>query len=118
MYVNPPHLTVAVYSADPEIIAFARMCDVVRDLGYDPRNLVEVAPAALDFELLADLGDAMMVQEVNPARRAQLVQDQDPGLRVIRAAYYHREFGKVIVRYELRRGSGPHPIGVTVSAGA
>jgi hypothetical protein len=117
MYADPPHLTVAVYSAEPEITTFARMCDVVRDLGCDPRNLVEVAPVDRDFELLADLGDARMVQEVDPARLTQLVQGQDPSLRVIRAAYSHREFGKVIVRYVLREGSGPHPIGVTVSAG-
>lgn len=118
MYPDPPHLTVAVYSTQPEITTFAMMCDVVRDLGCNPVNMVEVAPIDRDFELLTDLGDAATVEVVDPARRAQLVAGQDPGLRVIRARYSHREFGKVIVHYELRNGSGPHPIGVTVSAGA
>jgi hypothetical protein len=91
---------------------------VARDLGCDPVNLVEVAPKDRDFELLADLGDARTIEKVSPIRRAQLVAGQDPALRVIRARYSHREFGKVIVNYELRHGSGPHPIGVTVSADA
>lgn len=118
MYVDPPHLTVAVYSTRPETTTFAMMCDVVRDLGSDPVNMVEVAPMDLDFELLSDLGDASMVEVVNPARRAQLVAGRDPSLRVIRARYSHRKFGKVIVHYGLRNGSGPHPIGATVSADA
>jgi hypothetical protein len=118
MYVDPPHLTVAVYSTDPEIATFAMMCDVVREFGSEPVNMVEVAPKDRDFELLADLGDAKTLEVVDPARRAQLVAGQDPGLRVIRARYSHRKYGKVIVHYELRNGSGPHPIGATVSAGA
>lgn len=118
MYADPPHFTIAVYSADPEITTFARMCDVVRDLGCDPCNLLEVAPVNCDFELLSDLGDEMALEEVEPARRAQLVAGQDSSLRVIRARYHHREFGKVIVHYELRHGSGQHPIGATVSGGA
>jgi hypothetical protein len=116
LYVEPPHLTTAIYSDRPETETFARMCDVVLKLNCTPLGLLDVAPRDRDFELLSDLGAAREVRAVSPARRSQLIAGQDPELRVLRAGYAHRKFGKVVVEYIQRIGPGPHPIGVSVGS--
>lgn len=118
LYVEPPHLTTAIYSDRPETETFARMCDVVLELNCTPLGLLDVAPLDRDFELLSDLGAAREVREVSQVRCSQLIAGQDPELRVLRAGYAHRKFGRVVVEYIQRVGAGPHPIGISVGSGA
>lgn len=116
MRLQPPHLTVAVYSGQSEVETFAQMYDIARELGCVPLNVVEVAPMECDFELLSDLGIASKTLKPDSTRLGQLIAGQDPALRVLRAGCSHRKFGKVIIEYQQKTGPGAHPIGVSVAA--
>jgi hypothetical protein len=116
LYPQPPHLSVAVYSDRPEAETFARMCDAARDLGCVSLNLVEVAPADLDFELVSDLGAAKEIRPVSPAEFTELVADPASATRLLRAGFSHRKYGKVVVEYVQRVGLGRHPIALTVAS--
>jgi hypothetical protein len=65
--------------------------------------------------LLSDLGTASEILKPSPAQYVRLVGGRDPELRALRVAYLHRKFGKVILEYQQRAGSGMHPIGGSLS---
>lgn len=118
IYPDPPHLTIAVYSDGPEAQTFAAVHDAAQELGCRPLDLVEVAPANQEFELVSDLGSAREILSVSPTEYARLVAGQDPKARVLRAGAVHRKLGKVVIGYVQRTGPGLHPIAVSMSAEA
>src|SRR4051794_35068 len=118
MHLEPPHLLVSVYSDQPEVETFARLCDVAQGSGCVPSNVVDVAPSNLDFELLSDLGGSREIVNPSPARYARLIAGKESDLRVLRAGFKHRKFGVAVVEYLQKTGPGSHPISLSVSAEA
>src|SRR5215472_10852366 len=118
LYVEPPHLSVAIYGNVPEHETFARLSSVLSEAGCSPEYLVEVAAADIDFEMVSALGGNRETITVDSARYDRLIDGLEPDLRVLRAGYSHRKYGDVVVGYETRKGPDAHPIGVSVSAGA
>src|SRR5262249_52879679 len=116
LYVEPPHLTTAIYSDRPETETFARMCDVAIELNCTPLGLLDVPPLDRSCDLLSSLGDATRVREVSQVRCSQLIAGQDPELRVLRAGYAHRKLGRIIVEYIQRIGAAPHPTAISVGS--
>jgi hypothetical protein len=118
LYVEPPQLTVAVYGNAPERETFAQLCSVLPAAGCSPDYLLEVAPADIDFEMISDLGANRDMITVDSGRYERLLAGQEPDLRVLQARYSHRKYGHAVVGYEMRKGTGAHPVGASVSAGA
>jgi len=118
MYLEPPHLTVSIYSDQPEVETFARMCDVAQKFDCVPSNLVDVAPLNQDFELLSDLRGAREVMHPSTVQYARHIAGKEPELRALRAEFNHRKFGRVIVEYLQGIGPVAHPIGLSASAGS
>jgi hypothetical protein len=79
-------------------------------------DLVEVAPRGQRFELLSDLGDFRKLQSPGLARIGDLIAGRDENIRVVRAAYSHRDLGKVLVEYQWKRGADRHPVCVSTAA--
>lgn len=117
MYVEPPQLTVAVYSDQPEARTFSQVCGAAESMGCAPVGRIEVAPADREFELLSDLGVLRETLEPSPARYTQLIAGEITDQLVLRAAFSHQKYGKVIVEYQQKTGSGRHPVGLTVASG-
>jgi hypothetical protein len=118
MYIEPPQLTIAIYSNEPEATTFSRVCDVLPSLGCTLDGRVEVAPADQDFELLSDLGSLREVLAPRPTELADLIAGRATGRRALRTSFSHPKFGNAIVEYQQRTGVGRHPIGVSVGSGS
>lgn len=117
LYPDPPHLIVSVYSDQPEVVTFAKVCEAAEDIGCSPLGVVEVAPLDREFELVTDLGGAAEVLAgQDPMRVQHIVAGKDPRLRAVKAAFSHHKFGKVVVEYVLSLAGDLHPIALTVSA--
>lgn len=117
LYVEPPHLTIAVYSNLDERETFGHLCTVLPQLGCSPTYMVEVAAMMLDFDMVSDLGENRAILHTSPGRYDQLIAARESDVRVLRAGYSHRKYGDLVVEYEMEEGSDSHPIGVSLSAG-
>jgi hypothetical protein len=115
--IEPPQLTISVYSNQDERETFKQLCLMLSEFDCTPTFDIEIAPAALDFEMISDLGSSRKIIKVSSYRYDQLIRSLEPGLRALRAGYFHRKYGNVAVAYEMREGSDYHPVGVSVGAG-
>ena len=115
--LEPPHLTIAVYSDRDERQTFTQLCSVLPKLECSPTHRVEVAPAALEFEMVSDLSGNRETITVSHERYSQIIASLEPGLRAVRAGYSHPKYGNVVAEYEIKEGPDPHPIGASLSAG-
>ncbi|WP_159037266.1 hypothetical protein [Streptomyces specialis] len=116
MYLEPPHLLTAIYSHEPEMTTFQRVCEVVAGLECSLQDLVEVAPRCQQFELLSDLGGARKLRSPGLRNVRELIAGRHVGLRAVRVAYSHRDLGKVLVEYQWKKGAERHPISVSMAA--
>lgn len=108
LYVEPPQLTVSIYSIQPEVETFAYVCDVVAAMEGVSLGLFEVAPPEVDFDSPSDLAGIRHVVE----------GCADPAMRVIGAGFKVKKYGLIAVEYWTRTNLDRHPIGATLSAGA
>lgn len=116
MYLDPPHLSIAMYSDQPEVVTFSRVCEVMRELGCKPLNLVEVVPRDREFELLSDLADVREILTPNLAQCNQLIAGEDPKRRVLRAGFVRRKSDTVLVEYQYKTGADRHPVAISLAS--
>ncbi|MGW5191663.1 hypothetical protein ACWEOO_20610 [Kribbella sp. NPDC004138] len=117
LYPDPPHLTIAVWVAENEEVAFGRSCDVVDEFGCLPSGIVEVASRGQRFAMVQDLEDRSVVQ-LSAADFESMVHGRNPVARSLKAGYRGRGLGTVVVEHLLGTEAETHPVAVSVSAGA
>lgn len=117
IFLEPPHVSIAIYSALPEVEVFARLCHVALDLGCVASGRVEVAPRDLEFELLSDLGSEKTPMNARGRSWENLVDGSRSDIRVVRALFEHPKLKSVLVEYQQRTGPGRHPITISCNAG-
>lgn len=117
-YPEPPHLIVALYCECPEGDTFRLLNDVIIELGGQPANAVEVAPADQEFELLSDLTGHKRILSVDSDLYGELIAGEDTKTRVLKAGFTNRQCGRLVVEYLQRVGPGRHPVAVSTGSGS
>lgn len=115
LYPEPPHLTIAVWTAEDDEQAFGRACDIAVEFGCTPSGVVELAPRGRPFAMLQDLADRSTV-ELTGAEFESAVHGGDPVSRPLKAGY--RAKGTVIVEHLYGTEVEAHPVAISLSAGA
>lgn len=117
LYPRPPHLTIAVWVAGNDEVAFGQACDTAAEFGCTPSGAVEVAPRGRPFVMLQDLEDRATVQ-LGGADLDSMVHGQHPVSRPLKAGYRAKPWGTTIVEHLLGTEAEPHPVAISSSAGA
>lgn len=117
LYPRPPHLTIAVWVAGNDEVAFGQACDTAAEFGCTPSGAVEVAPRGRPFVMLQDLEDRATVQ-LGGADLDSMVHGQHPVSRPLKAGYRAKPWGTTIVEHLLGTEAEPHPVAISLSAGA
>lgn len=114
LYPAPPHLSVAVYSDQPEERTFAQMCDVAARTGCLPLNVALATSAGAEFEMVSDL-DREEIQ-VSPDRFERLILGQDTEARALRAGFRHPGLGTAVVGYVPGTDTGTHAVEISIGS--
>jgi hypothetical protein len=118
LYLDPPHLIVAVYSDQPEEITFAQLGGLLLQRGCEPLNTAQVLPWESRFEYISDLAEVLEVVHLDPPEFARVVAGEDASRRPVRAGYTRRGVGTIVVEYLGASPSDRHPIAISMSSGA
>jgi hypothetical protein len=117
LYPEPPHLTIAVWVAEDEELAFGRACDVAGEFGCVPSDVVEIAPRGLRFAMLQDLEERSIVR-LRREDFESVVHGGDPVSRSLKAGYRAKGLGTVIVEHLFGTEVETHPVAISLSADA
>lgn len=118
MRIEPPELSIAVYSERDEVETFAHLHAAALSADCSVSGPLEVVLRDLEFELVSDLGDAKHLVDVDEPQRLQLVTGGDQDVRVLREGFVHKRHGTVLAEYMLRIGRGRHPLALNLAAAA
>ncbi|MFD3402270.1 hypothetical protein ACFWUU_16420 [Kribbella sp. NPDC058693] len=117
LYPSPPHLTIAVWAGSGDELAFGRACDTAVEFGCAPSGAVEVGPRGEPFAMLQDLEDRS-TEHLNGADFDSMVHGGHPVSRPLKAGFRRKGTGTVIVEHLLGTATEPHPVAISLSAGA
>jgi hypothetical protein len=117
LYPEPPHLMIAVWVASDDEVAFGQACDTAVEYGCTPSGVVEVAPRGRPFAMLQDLEDRSTAQ-LSGAEFESMVHGAGSESRPLKAGYRAKRLGTVIIEHLFGTEKEPHPVAISLSAGA
>ncbi|MFC6157076.1 hypothetical protein [Kribbella jiaozuonensis] len=117
LYPSPPHLTIAVWVASDDELAFGQACDTAIEFGCTSSGVVEIAPRGRAFAMLQDLEDRS-TEHLSGAEFDSMVHGAHPMSRPLKAGFRRKGIGTVIVEHLLGTATEPHPVAISLSAGA
>lgn len=117
LYPQPPHLTIAVWVAGDDELAFGQACDSAVEFGCTASGVVEIGPRGRAFGMVQDLEDRSIVQ-LGAADFDSMVHGRHPVSRPLKAGFRVKRWGTVIVEHLLGTEAEPHPVAISLSAGA